>query len=423
MKILYLCSDLGIPILGRKGASVHVREMAGAFARSGHAIVVASPLLQKSPWEQPSDIDAPFLHIPISENSDTTALCLKSFNEMIGVENTLPGEIRRITYNDELFRRLKRRFESDPPDFIYERASLYGTAGVQLAQIFGVPLLLELNSPLAVEQSTYRQTGFGDLATVVEHWSLSRADAVLTVSEPLRQHVIARGLESSRVHVLPNGVNASLFRPEPRNPDIRSRWELGNELVLGFVGGLRPWHGVDILPALLERLIGRYPNLRLVFVGEGPLRKRLEFELHEKRLHHHAVFTGALSHTEVPPLIRQFDVALAPYPEFDHHFYFSPLKLFEYMGCGIPVIAAAAGQISQIVRHEETGLLYSPGDLDALTAYCDRLLGDPEEREILGKAAAEEIHAHYTWDHNAARVVEIADTLRKRRNQKCRHFG
>lgn len=422
MKILYLCSDLGIPVLGRKGASVHVRELVGALARSGHSTIVAAPVLQKSPWEQPADFDAPLFHIPIAEGSDNTALCLKSFNELIGVNNTLPGEIRRITYNDELFRRLKRRFESDPPDFIYERASLYGTAGVQLAQTFAVPLLLELNSPLAVEQSTYRRTTFGDIATIAEQWTLSRADAVLTVSESLRQHTLALGLESSRIHVLPNGVNTALFRPEPRDPESRSRWNLGSGLILGFVGGLRPWHGVDILPALLEQLIGRYPSLRLVFVGEGPLRSQLEMELREKGLHRHAVFTGALAHTEVPPLIRQFDVALAPYPECDHPFYFSPLKLFEYMGCGIPVIAAATGQITQIVRHEETGLLYSPGDLAALTANCDRLLSNPDEREILGKAAAEEIHAHYTWDHNAARVIEIADSLRKRRYEGCRHF-
>ncbi|MGR9037609.1 MAG: glycosyltransferase family 4 protein, partial [Gammaproteobacteria bacterium] len=252
-------------------------------------------------------------------------------------------------------------------------------------------------------------------AAVAEYWALSRADAVLTVSEPLRQHILEQGLESSRIHVLPNGVNASVFRPEPRDPDIRSRWGIGTELVLGFVGGLRPWHGVDILPVLLERLIDRYPRLRLVWVGEGPWRKRLESDLREKRLHRHAVFTGALTHTEIPPLIRQFDVALAPYPEFDHHFYFSPLKLFEYMGCGVPVIAAAAGQISQIVRHEETGLLYPPGNLDALTDYCDRLLGNPDERELLGKAGAEIIHAHYTWDHNASRVVDIAQRLRKGR--------
>ncbi len=419
MKILYLCSDLGIPILGRKGASVHVREVVRALTQAGHTPIVVSPLLQKSPWEQPAEMEAPVLHIPIAESSDATVLCLKSFNDMIGVDNSLPGEIRRITYNDELFRRLKRRFESAPPDCIYERAALYGTAGVQLAETFNVPLLLEVNAPLAVEQSTYRRTAFGELGAIAERWTLTRADAVLTVSEPLRQHLLARGVDESRTHVLPNGVNAALFRPEPREPDVRSRWKLGDDLVLGFIGGLRPWHGVEILPTLFERLIGRYPTLRLVFVGEGPLRSKLESALHEKGLLRRTVFTGGLLHTEVPPLLRHFDIALAPYPVLDHDFYFSPLKLFEYMGCGIPVVASSIGQIAQVVRHEETGLLYPPGDVDTFTAYCDRLLSNPEERDSLGKAAAKEIHGRYTWEHNAARIVDIAETVRKQRNERC----
>jgi glycosyltransferase involved in cell wall biosynthesis len=416
MKILYLCSDLGIPILGRKGASVHVREMVRAFAQSGHTPIVVSPLLQKSPWEQPADIEAAVLHIPIAEASDATALRLKSFNEMIGVENSLSGEIRRITYNDELFQRLKRRFENAPPDCIYERASLYGTAGVQLAQALNVPLLLEVNSPLAVEQSTYRRTAFGELAAAAEQWTLTRADAVLTVSEPLRRHLLDQGLDPSRVYVVPNGINAALFRPEPREPDVRARWKLGEGPVLGFVGGLRPWHGVDILPTVFERLIGRYPNLRLIFVGDGPLRGKLESDLRAKGVLPYTVFTGGLSHTEVPPVLRHFDVALAPYPAFDHPFYFSPLKLFEYMGCGIPVVASAIGQIAEVVRHEETGLLYPPGDVDALTAHCDRLLSNPGERDKFGRAGAEEVHSRYTWTHNAARTVEIAALLRQKRN-------
>lgn len=420
MKILYLCSDLGIPILGRKGASVHVREMVRAFVQAGHTPIVASPLLMKSPWEQPAEIDAAVLHIPLAETSDATALCLKSFNDMIGVENTLPGEIRRMTYNDEVFRRLKRRFEGDPPDCIYERASLYGTAGVQLAQALEVPLLLEVNSPLTIEQSTYRRTAFGEVAAAAERWTLRRADAVLAVSEPLRQQLLEHGLDPSRVYVLPNGVNAALFRPEPKVPGVRARWKLGDGPVLGFVGGLRPWHGVDILPTVLHRLVGRYPNLRLIFVGDGPLRDKLESDLRARDVLHHAVFTGGVAHTEVPPILRHFDVALAPYPHLDHPFYFSPLKLFEYMGCGIPVVASAIGQIAQVVRHQETGLLYPPGDVETLTAHCDRLLSNPGERERFGKAAAEEVHSRYTWNHNAVRIAGLADTLRQERNGSCR---
>ncbi|HYQ82917.1 MAG TPA: glycosyltransferase family 4 protein, partial [Rubrobacter sp.] len=106
-----------------------------------------------------------------------------------------------------------------------------------------------------------------------------------------------------------------------------------------------------------------------------------------------------------------FDVALAPYPRPAHDFYFSPLKLFEYLACGAPVVAASLGQIAEVIRHGETGLLYPPGELDALVASCARLLEDPDLRRRMGRAAAKEIRDRYTWDHNAARVIDLARSL------------
>jgi len=162
---------------------------------------------------------------------------------------------------------------------------------------------------------------------------------------------------------------------------------------------------------LLEKLVHRYRGLRLVIAGDGPLRGELEHTLKERGLTRSVVFTGWLPHEEVAGLIRQFDVALAPYSQPEHAFYFSPLKLFEYMSCGVPVVAAALGQIAEIVRDGETGLLYPPDELDALTEACDRLLADPALRQRLGQAAAKEIRGLYTWDQNAARVVELARAL------------
>ena len=408
MKILYLCSDLGIPVLGRKGASVHVRGLVAAFVRAGHFIVLAAALLNKTPWERPASLNVPLLHLPPSADIVNAVLALKAFNETLGVANSLPGELRRILYNQELGMQIKRRFESAPPDFIYERASLYGTAGVALSRELNVPLLVELNAPLAVEQSAYRATGLGELAAQAERWALMQADAVLTVSAPLRDHVVSLGVEPDRVQVVPNGVDVALFQPRPPDSAARAHWGLGKGPVLGFVGGLRPWHGVEALPTLLERLIHRYRGLRLVIVGDGPLRGELERTLKERRLTGSVVFTGWLPHEEVAELMQQFDVGLAPYSKPEHAFYFSPLKLFEYMSCGIPVVAAALGQIAEIVRNGETGVLYPPGDVDALIGACDRLLADPALRQRLGQAAAKEVHGLYTWDQNAARVVELA---------------
>lgn len=408
MRILYLCADLGIPVLGRKGASVHMREMAAALGRAGHTVLVASPLLNKSPWEEPAELWAQPLHLPPAPATADAFYALKEFEAALDVEDSLPGELRRILYNQELVGRLRRRFENHAPDFVYERASLYSTAGVMLAQELGVPLILELNSPLAVEQSAYRQTGLGELAARAERWTLSRADAVLAVSASLRDHAVSLGAAPERVRVIPNGVNAELFHPDTPDPEIIRRWELGDGPVLGFVGGLRPWHGVEVLPALVERLLHRRPGSRLVVLGDGPLRADLERDARERGVERSIVFTGALPHEEVAPLIRTFDIALAPYPRPRHDFYFSPLKLFEYMACGVAVVAANLGQIPEVVRDGETGVLYPPGEPGALAVACERLLSDPELRHTLGRAAAKEILGNYTWDHNAERVISLA---------------
>jgi glycosyltransferase involved in cell wall biosynthesis len=413
MKILYLCADHGIPVLGRKGAAVHVRAMIRAFSQAGHSVILASPVLTKSPWEEPAKIEAPVVHVPTAAEMEAPLLAAREFGDILGESaDAFPADLRRILYNREIGRQLRRRFRDDPPDFIYERASLYATAGVTLARALQRPLLMELNAPLAMEQATYRSSALDELAVEAEKWALTRADAVLAVSCELRDYALGLGVEPGRAHVVLNGVDTEMFSPEPAEPMVRERWGLTDGPVLGFVGGLRPWHGFEVLPELLERVVRTNPGSQLLIVGEGPLRRTLECEMQARGLGGSAVFTGALAQGEVASLVRHFDVALAPYQELKHAFYFSPLKLFEYMASGVAVAAPRLGQIAEILRDGETGLLYPPGDIEALTKSCLRLLQEPELRTRLGRAAANEVRVRHTWGGNAARVVQIAGCLR-----------
>ena len=412
MRILYLCADHGVPILGTKGAAIHARELVAAFVRAGHSVIVAAATKAKSPWEEQATVRAPLLHIRLGPESAALVEELKAFTRSLGVSQSLPGELRRILYDRQLTADLSRRFRKHPPDFVYERASLHSTTGARLADALGVPLVVEVNAPLALEQAAYRGSELAELAEAAERKTVCRADAVLTVSTPLRDYVVSLGAESDRVHVVPNGVDARLFRPGVRDAALGRRYGLNGGPVLGFVSGLRPWHGLEILPPLLERLVARHPDMRLVVVGDGPLRAQLEHDFRVWGVAGNAAFTGSLPHEEVAALLPQFDVALAPYPEpVGHAFYFSPLKLFEYMACAVPVVGARIGQIAEVVCDGETGLLYPPGELEALTAACDRLLVDPTLRARLGRAAAEHVRARYTWDANAARVAALTQPL------------
>ena len=408
MNILYLCSDTGIPVLGRHGAAVHIRSLIRALAESDNRITLVAPLLNKSPWEQQEEVDATLIHLPASGETAAAAGALKAFHHTMGLaDNPLSGEFRRILYNQEVKCHLQGRFAENPPDFIYERASLFGTAGVSLARAWSCPLVVELNAPLAGEQATYRGVTLADLAAQAERFTLSQADLVFVVSSPLREYALGLGVDPQRVHVVPNGVNPSIFRPRVMN----GRRAPSAAPVLGFVGGLRPWHGVQVLPALLERLSAKHPSTRLIIAGDGPLRSELTCEFERRKLTGQVHFTGPVSQPEVADWIRRFDVALAPYPRPAHSFYFSPLKLFEYMACGVPVVAPQLGQIEELVREGETGILYPPDEFDALAAACDRILSEPELGRRLGQAAARVIQGRYTWDRNAARVLELVRSL------------
>jgi glycosyltransferase involved in cell wall biosynthesis len=406
MRILYLCPDLGIPVLGHKGASVHVRSLVAALARAGHEVVLAAAALTGSPWEAPEALTAPVVHLPPSEATLDAVLAARDLRDAVGATSELPAELRRILYDRDLARELRLRFVRHRPDAIYERASLYATAGAGLARALGIPHVVELNAPLALEHRTYRGAGVGDLPAAAEARLLGEADAVVAVSEALREHALRVGAAPERVTVRPNGVDRERFRPGGRDPRLRAALGLDGEPLVGFVGGLRGWHGVDALPELLERLAARVPDVRLLVVGDGPLAGPLEDDLARRGLRERAVLTGAVAHERVPALLRELDVALAPYPRLDHDFYFSPLKLLEYMACGVPVVASAVGSIPELLDDGRTGLLVAPGEPDELAAACARLLEDGALRARIGAAGAALVGERHGWDAVARETAE-----------------
>jgi len=412
VRILYICSDLGIPVLGHRGGSIHIRSLVDAFARAGHSVIIASPLLTKSPWDTPARLDVPVVHVPPTSLSDSALRSIGAYTAMVGSTSPLADELRRVLYNNDLADALRHRFRDARPDIVYERSAIHGTAGAAVADALDVPLVLEVNAPLLLEDQLYRRgNGLAELAMAAERWTITRAGAVLVVSAALRKYVLSLGVAEERVHVIANGVDGEVFRPGPREPAVRARLGLDGEPIVGFVGGYQPWHGLDALPALLERLLPRHPGARLVVVGDGRGRREFERQIAARGLTANVLLTGAVPHHEVPALIREFDVAVAPYPETAHDFYFSPLKLFEYMGCAAAIAAPRLGQIQEVIRHGETGLLYSPADPDALAEACDRLLSDRALARSLGLAAAADVREKYTWDRNAARITQIAEAL------------
>lgn len=252
LKLLYLCGDLGIPVLGFKGASVHVREMTRALAAMGHEVHV---LCAKLGFGN----DLPGLRlIEVGPAAGVSALA-QEVREICRLAASgsaaesrqaaaLARDLRSLTYSRQLLPLLERVIDEVHPDVLYERYALFIYAGARAARARGVPRILEVNAPLIAEQRTIRGLQLADFAETTEGEIFRSADALIAVSPEVRDHIVSRGVAAERVTVLPNAVDPVRFQPSTgRETVLRARYGLEGKCVVGFVGSLKPWHGVDVL--------------------------------------------------------------------------------------------------------------------------------------------------------------------------------
>jgi glycosyltransferase involved in cell wall biosynthesis len=256
-----------------------------------------------------------------------------------------------------------------------------------------------------LEGARYRDLVLKRTAEGLERRILNAADAVVVVSQALKDHAQRLGVPSERISILPTAVEPELFHPGISGEAVRSRYNLDGKLVIGFVGSLKPWHDLDTLLAAAGLLAGSDDRFHLLVVGHGPRMEELR-----ARGENYITCTGAVEHGQVPECLAAMDVIVTPYPRGGEP-YFSPLKLFEAMAMGKPAVAAPVGQAADVVVHGENGLLYEPGNPQDLAEKIREVLGRPDRGAGLGAAARRSVVAGHTWERNAGQVVRIAESL------------
>lgn len=357
MRLLYVCADRGVPLLGHKGASAHVRHITGALAARGH---------------------------------DVTVACAK-----IGTGNPPPSGVEVWELPDVAAAQLTdliARCRSAGYSAVIERYSLNGRAASRASQTVGVPFVIEVNAPLVLEAARYR--GFTDVAGGLEHERqiLGSAHAIMVVSAVLAGYV--RGVApQATVYTVPNGVDPAKFA-RPAHP-LRP--------VVGFVGSMKAWHGVQDLLTAFAQIRHAHPDARLMMVGDGPELEPLSRRLADEGLSDVVTLLGPVAHAAVPSILAGFAVAVAPYAAAAD-FYFSPLKVVEYLAAGVPVVHPDLGDLAETVG--PAGICYPPGDVAALACAIDAMLDDEGLRRRCADHARTRV-LDRTWDAVAARVEQV----------------
>ncbi|QNF95402.1 glycosyltransferase family 4 protein [Janibacter sp. YB324] len=420
-RVAYVSTDPGVPVFGSKGASVHVQAVVRELLRRGTEVHLVTARLG---GDLPRGLGGVVVH------------------ELPRITGT-PGRER-----EESARRSARaaadvlaRVHSDTPlDLVMERYSLWSDAAMTWARACDVPGVLEVNSPLVDEQAQHRVLADRVGAEAIARRAFDAADSVVAVSEPVARWVLDR-TDNRNVTVVPNGVDTRYIRPglegrpqaashldqrgepraashldqrgEPRaashldqrgEPRAASHLDQQTPFVIGFVGTLKPWHGVEVLVEAFARLARTDDGTRLRLVGDGPQRAAIEAQAERLAVADRVDLVGAVAPERMPEELARMDLAVAPYPQLPD-FYFSPLKLYEYLAAGLPVVASDIGPVGEVLDGGHLGVLVTPGDETELAAALAGLRSDAALRAELGDLGRRAAVSRHDWSLVVSRIL------------------
>lgn len=366
---------------------IHIRSLCRAFRRLGHTVRVVGPVDAERRAERAA-----------VEEARHGATDLRGFR----IPHWL-YELLVMGYNVPAFFALVFLIAARRPALVYERYALFNVAGRLASALFRVPFVLEVNAPLSLEMAKHDGLVFRGLAQRVEDWLCRRATKTVVVTAAMARIFVDRGVPADRMLVIPNAVDREHFYPEVDGSAVRGRHGLEDAFVVGFVGWVRPWHGVDAMIDALARLKDRIGDLRLLVVGDGPALPDLRRQADALGVADRVVFTGPVGQEDVPPHVAAMDVAVQP----NVTEYASPIKLFEYLAMGKAVVAPRKPNIEEVVADGQDALLFETGDVDDLARCLALLHDDPALRRRLAAEAVRLVQERdFFWEGNARKVLE-----------------
>jgi glycosyltransferase involved in cell wall biosynthesis len=375
MRILYVASDQTLP--GETGGSVHVHEVSRELAKRGHEVHA----VVQDRGEAAPTADGYSVH-PIRWSPSHRFFRFRARAQVADL-------IRRLT-----------------PDVLMERYYNFGGEGILSAEAAGIPTLLEVNSPVVDHAGSLKAVL--DALLIIRPMRRYRerlARSASAVISPIRE--IVPEFARAKTHVVTWGANVDAFHPGRRSEARRLSWGASPETcVVLFSGSHRPWHGVDTLVAAARQLQG---NQTLLFVLVGGEHKGLATDFRGHLL-------GRVPYKDMPEITASADLSVAPYdrsklPSLKLGFFWSPLKIFEGLSSGVPMITLDIPPLHDIVRADLEGVFFKENDAADLARIISSLGGDRERRVLMGRRARERAPL-FSWAAHAAQVESILESIR-----------
>lgn len=401
-RIAYVCADPGIGVFGTKGASVHAQAVIRTLRQAGAQVDVFAV---KAGGQPPPDLaDLPVHLLPTRADAHEPE---QRERQLLAADAGTAAVLDGVLLDG-----------AGPFDLYYERYSLFSAGGARWAARQHIPVIVEVNAPLIDEHDQHRGLVHKIEAAASLRRLMGAADLAVCVSEPVRHWVTSR-VRGTHAVVVPNGADVHRVRPRRDVTDTHAKPARAGQdrstpaTTVGFVGTLKPWHGVEVLLDAVAPLLRprgpQPPAARLLVVGDGPLAEQIDRRIEALGVGAQVERTGAVDPSRIPEFLRRMDIGVAPYPA-DAGTYFSPLKVLEYLAAGLPVVASDVGQLPTMISHARTGLLVPPSDAAALRDAIATLLADPARRSRMGRAARTAAESTHSWEQTVVRTLRALPT-------------
>lgn len=406
MRVLYISSRINAP----DGSSVHGR----AFVRN-----VKKLGFQIETYPQIRDID----YLQDSQTRDSNSILHKIRRLKPGP--AIKSRIRRlgrlagdtVDIVDGLLETMRyflgartviKRFD---PDVLVFRTTLFNFAPQLIKKVYAIPCVAEVNSIKYLEISVASNAGMlARFTRSSEQFAITRSDRVFVVSEAIKKFV-DQFYPPHHCKVVPNGVETDEFDPACFDKSaIKQSLGLKGKVVLGYVGSYKTWHGLDISLDLIKLLTLDQGKYALLLIGNGETYSRIKSRIQAEGLGDCVKQIDYVPHTDVPKYTAAFDYAVMTYPDFEG-FYFSPLKMYEYMSMGTPIVSTETGQIASIIRDQETGILVHPPTPEQFYQAIVKLEETQEQYRNISQNSRSEAVTHHSWLKNAEQVLGICAEL------------
>jgi len=329
-------------------------------------------------------------------------------------------DLWELSFNDYFFNKADTIIKSKGEiAFIYQRYCINHFSGIRLSQKYKVPLILEYNGPEVWKRKKWSDNSkYPQISESIEMLNLHYADIIVVVSDVLKEELLSRGIEEHKILVNPNGVDPTEFSPDnPENEksknDIKSKYQLDQKQVIGFIGTFGQWHGVvEMAKAIVlfyDQYPQQFPKTKFLLIGDGVLFQEVRSIIQNSNYKDNVILTGMIPQQESPKYLSCCDIFLSPHVRNSDgsKFFGSPTKLFEYMALGKAIIASDIEQLSDILKHKKTAYLVKSGDSHALAKAIQDVLIDDNLRVELGLNARKEALEKYTWEKHVERIVRF----------------